>query len=348
VCWALTLLVAVLASRSWAQGTTSGSPEGVGAVAPAPTLAAVAPVRVVVSIPPLRGLVEPLLPPGSSVEVLIPPGVSEHGFEIAPAALAGVAKADLVVYVGLGLEPQLEKFVRERGGKTTGGGGDVVVFATVMGHKDDPGTDHSTHQHDEHGNCIITPGADPHLWLDPVACKSLVREVASRLIALRPLAGVELRDHPIRRAARAQMAALDGLDARFRAVVSAARKGSGPEAAEPTIVVAHDAYRLLGARYGLRTVAIAGLNAGEPKPADLARAIAEVRQRKLIAVFVEPQISPSAARRVAEATGATVLTLDPLGRGDYFATMNQNLLAIAQALGVDASLAAPRTEAKTR
>jgi len=316
--------------------TTAGSitvPQASAAIAPpelavtplaavAPS-AALAPLNVVVSIPPLRGLIEPLLPPGSRVEVLIPPGVSEHGFEIPPAALAAVVKADLVVQVGLGLEPRLEKFLRSSPAPARV----VVVFAQVMGHASDGG-DHATHSHDKDGNCIVSPGSDPHLWLDPIAAKSLVREVSSRIIELRPLAGVELRDHPTRKAARAQMAALDQLDAEYKGVVA--------RASTRMLVVGHDAYRLLAARYGLETVAIAGLSAGEPKPADLARAIAAVRDNKLPAVFIEPQISPRAAQRVAEATGAKVLTLDPLGAGDYFATMRQNLAAIAQGLGVRA------------
>src|SRR5262249_16988006 len=76
---------------------------------PSASAPAAAPIHAAVSIAPLRGLIEPLLPPGSKVELLVPAGVSEHGYEIPPARLASMAKADLLVYVGMGMEPQIDK-----------------------------------------------------------------------------------------------------------------------------------------------------------------------------------------------------------------------------------------------
>src|SRR5882724_10246857 len=66
------------------------------------------PLKVVVTIAPLKGLVEPLLPEGSTVTVLMQPGKSEHGYEFTPGDVAAMAKADLFVYVGLGLEGRIE------------------------------------------------------------------------------------------------------------------------------------------------------------------------------------------------------------------------------------------------
>lgn len=281
------------------------------------TLPAVAPVRAVVSIPPLRGLIEPLLPPGSTVEVLIPPGVSEHGYEIPPSRLAMVVQADLVVTVGLGLEPQVDKFLASapRGERRE------VVFAKAMNIKAD-GT-HAGHNHAE-GEACDHPQGDPHIWLDPQAAIVLVNEVSRQLIAARPLEGVALKDHPARIAARAQIQRLEQLDATYKATLAGAKGRS--------IVVAHDAYSWLAARYQLTTVAIKGLTAQEPKPADLARAIAVVREQKITTVFIEPQISARASQRVAEATGARVAILDPLGSGDYFRMMTDNLAALRAAL----------------
>ena len=67
-----------------------------------------------VSIPPLEGLVRPLLPADAEVKVLVPPGQTPHGFELAPSDVVTVANADVVVYVGLYLEPQLEKLLRNQ------------------------------------------------------------------------------------------------------------------------------------------------------------------------------------------------------------------------------------------
>lgn len=283
-----------------------------------PTAPIVAPLKVVVSIPPLKGLIEPLLPPGSTIDVLIPPGVSEHGYEIPPARLAAIAQADIVVTIGLSLEPQVDKFLA--GSSQKNATRRHVEFAKAMNitlsaevshdHVHGPDCDHGTN--------------DPHMWLDPQAAKVLVTEASRQLIALRPLKDVELKDHPIRIAARDLLARLDTLDASYKSTIDAAPS--------KTIVVAHDAYGWLANRYNLTTIAIKGITAQEPKPADLARAMQIVREQKISTVFIEPQISPKASQRVAEATGAKIAILDPLGSGDYFRMMTDNLAALKAAL----------------
>src|SRR5947209_8212964 len=72
------------------------------------------PLRAVVTIAPLGGLVRPLLPAGAELTVLMPPGRSEHGYEFSPADMALAGSCDLLVYVGLNLEPRLRAAVQGR------------------------------------------------------------------------------------------------------------------------------------------------------------------------------------------------------------------------------------------
>jgi len=289
-------------------------------------------LRAVVSIAPLKSLALDLLPAGSTVEVLIPPGVSEHGYEIPPARLADLARADLVVSVGLGLEPALDKFLREhpRAGRRE------VVFAKVVEDVVAPagGADEHNHDHAEPGHvhgpdCDHGP-ADPHLWLDPVLTQRLV-------LAVSGAADVLLRVRAPSPGAAAEWS--KALDTREEALLDRLRDLDTAHARRlaacprKTIVVAHDAWGWLAKRYGLQTVAIAGLNAGEPTPKAIADAAKAAREGKATAIFCEPQLSPAAAKRVAEATGLKLLTLDPLGQGDYFATMRRNLDALVEGLG---------------
>lgn len=304
------------------------------------------PIRVIVSIPPLKGLVTLLLEGlDSKVETLIPVGVSEHGYEIPASKLASLAKADIVVYVGRGLEPQVSKFLAEH----PKAGREVVKFADLItkdaGHKegdgdadqnaapedkkDDQASDHddSAENHTDDGHHHDHDN-DPHLWLDPHNVKKLipgVREAIERLLVARG----ELTD-----SARAQLNAtqektllrIDEIDAAYAKTLA--------KATDRTIVVAHDAYTLLAERYGLTTVAIAGLNASEPTMKDVRLAIEAVKEQGTKVVFVEPQLSRSAGDRVAKATGAKVLVLDPIGGEDWFATMSTNLDALSQGLGI--------------
>ena len=100
-----------------------------------------------------------------------------------------------------------------------------------------------------------------------------------------------------------------------------------------TIVVGHDAYGWLARRYSLNTIAIAGLNAQEPTNKAVQAAIAAIRQRGAKAVFVEPQLSQAAGKRIAERTKVPVLLLDPLGDGDWFRMMESNLESLKKGLG---------------
>lgn len=280
--------------------------------APAPAAAA---VRAVVSIPPLRGLIEPLLPPGSSVEVLIPPGVSEHGYEIPPAKLAALARADLVVHVGLGLEPQVLKFLagNPRPARLVVEAASIPAVA-ARSKTITPHVCEGDHDHDAH-----TLAADPHLWLDPQMARALVQHVAAELARQAP-------SPRLAAAAESLVQRIDLIDARYARAIR--------QAAQKTIVVAHDAYGWLAARYDLDVVAIAGLAGGEPKPDDIRDAIRAVREQRVAVVFAEPQLNPAAARRVAQGAGVRLGMLDPLGDGDWFKLMETNLAALRDGLGV--------------
>lgn len=292
----------------------------------------VRPLKAVVTIPPLRSLVEPMLPAGSTIEVLVPPGVSEHGYEIPPASLAELASADVVVMVGLGLEPKVERFLERRQRPSR----KVVVFADAAGiasakdAKAGADVDHAGHVHTEDGSCCDHGSVvDPHVWLDPVLVEKLVPAVAS---AVRSHLGDD-------------QAALDALAAAERstlarvAAVNVAYEATLASRARSTVIVGHDAWRRLASRYGFQTVAIAGLTATEPTPASLERAIEAAKEHSVPVIFLEPQLSRAGGERIARTTGLPVRMLDPLGGGDWFATMRANLTELAGALG-----ATPRGE----
>ncbi|MDP1663341.1 MAG: metal ABC transporter substrate-binding protein [Phycisphaerales bacterium] len=279
-----------------------------------------APLNVVVSIPPLKGLIEPLLPPGSTITVLIPPGVSEHGYEIPPRQLKEAINADLLVWIG-GMEPAVDKLAASnpRASRTDLKLADALKLHI---HAHDHGA--ADHDHADHH------GDDPHIWLDPAKAKEIVRAVADKVKLLRTDTDGK---HEADSAASALDFKLNTLDADFKSALAPAKVR--------TIVVGHDAFGWLAKRYDLKTVAISGLNASEPTPGDLQKAKEAVRANGLKAVFKEPQLSDAAAKRIADETGVKVLTLDPLGDGDYFKMMRANLAAIRTALGLQSRTDSP-------
>lgn len=290
-------------------------------------------VRAAVSIVPLQGLVAPIVAAANeglpaarepAVVPVIPPGQSEHGYEPPPSKLAALREVDLVVVVGFGLDAPIEKFLAQTPaapGRTRR----VIRFAEAAGLQEEEkhaythGAHDHAHEHGEHGDHAV----DPHLWLDPLLVVRLVDSVTAAIVeTVKSDAAAKTRVEKAGQELRARVLTMH--ESYATACAGFASK---------TIVVGHDAWRRLASRYGLETVAIADLNASEPTAKALERAVQTIREKKLTAVFVEPQLGERAGKRIAEAAGVKVRKLDPLGEGDWFAMMESNLSELKAALG---------------
>jgi zinc transport system substrate-binding protein len=315
----------------WAQPAVEG-----GGVAVA---AARKPIEAVVSIAPLKGLVEALLPAGSRVQVIIPPGVSEHGYETPPSMLRSVLGADLVVIVGRGIEPSIEKILlqnpRPARVQLT-----LSDFAVGVGEKDehkhsehnDDEHKHEEHKHGEeghvhddtceHGGHGAHGNMDPHVWLDPLVMK---RFVTSLDASLNP--GPASSAGPSARATEL-LARIDAVDVQYREMMA--------NATRKVCVVGHDAWSIVSSRYGFTALPIAGLHASEPTPTAIAAAVGAAREHGATMLLVEPQISDRVAKRVAASAKLELGKIDALGNGDWFAMMEANRASFARAFGVPA------------
>lgn len=290
---------------------------------------------VVVTVPPLKGLVEPLLPAGSHVSVLMKPGRSEHGYELTPEDLVRVARADVFVYVGLHLEARVERVLEKRGGPADR---PSICFAEVVGeqgahavdahdHEEQPGAeDHHDHEH--------TP--DPHLWLDPQLVKQLVPAIADRLARTLKAKGNWSEED-----ARALDARKDALIARVEGVDKAYRERL-EHVRSRSIITHHDAFSRTARRYNLQVAAVIRVGtSGESSPGDLAKVLSAARESGARAIFREPQFDAKAAERLAKQAGVRLLVLDPLGDGDWVGMMEHNLDALCEGLGEEKPAAAP-------
>ncbi|MBI1190055.1 MAG: hypothetical protein GC200_05165 [Tepidisphaera sp.] len=318
-----------------AMGQQPGSvPVMPGAHAPAGPGAAIPGVRgpalrVAVSIAPLEGLVKPLLPEGSSVTVLVPPGRSEHGYEFTPAELAALAQADLVVYVGLNLEPKVAAIIERHDSP----GQRVVCFAEAAGIRDEAGGagregpgGHAHEGHEGHGGEEEDGRIDPHLWLDPSLCEKLVPSVAAQVKA--GLAAKGAGD-----AAGTVDAAAAAMEAKIRETDEAWRAALAPFAGR-AIVTHHDAFSRPAERYGLKVAAVVRpIETADPSPAQLVGVIEAIRREHVLTLFVEPQFNAKAAERIGQAAQINIAKLDPLGDGDWFKMMKGNLEALTNGLG---------------
>lgn len=274
-------------------------------------------VRIVVTIPPLMWAVEGLAPQGAEVNLIVPAGASPHGYELTPSQSALIAGADIVVMVGLGMEPQVEAALAAHSQENRL----VVRFEEVLG-----ADEHLEDAHDHGGDHDHGHGGDPHAWLDPVLMGRFVEMLGEEI---RSVSGESGRPGEI--SSRA-----GELQGECAAIDSAYREGLA-RCVSKTIVAQHNAYSYLAHRYGLAVESVihgaGGGHGGEASPGEIASAVRAIKDSGVRAVFVERQMQDGSARRVAEAAGVEVLVLDPLGDGDWPEMMRENLGALVEGLG---------------
>jgi zinc transport system substrate-binding protein len=137
---------------------------------------------VVAAFYPLAFVAEQVGGPHVQVTNLTPAGAEPHDLELSPDDVEAVKDAGLVLLMGHGFQPQLERAARTSNG-------------TSLSLLDTPGID-------RHGN-------DPHVWLDPLRYAQLVRVIGKALDAESAAARLVARLRELDREFRAGLAHCD-------------------------------------------------------------------------------------------------------------------------------------------
>jgi zinc transport system substrate-binding protein len=152
-----------------------------------------------------------------------------------------------------------------------------------------------------------------------------VREIEKALSAARP-AGA----HAFRRNADAFVSRLSALAAEFEAAAKTFRRRN--------IVTFHNVFDYLARDLGLTVVGEIETAPGqEPSAGEIRKLSRTIRERKVPAVFSEPQYSPKLAEALAREAGVPVRVLDPVATGSptltaYEDAMRRNLATLKEAL----------------
>lgn len=275
-------------------------------------------LSVVASFYPLEWLAGRLGGDDAAVTGLTPPGTEPHDLVLDPRSREAIDDADVVLYLGLSYQPDIERAVEQLS--------DDVRQVDVLSA---PGVDLLSAPGDL-GKEPLDGDLDPHVWLDPVRMSALAEQAADALVAARP---------PLRAAVTERLADLQGdlttLDEQLTAALA--------DCERRTIVTSHAAFGYLADRYDLDQIAIAGLDPDdEPDPATLSEIATDARGAGVTTVFFEEALPPDLARTVAAEIGAETdllgaLEFDPaaaVGSGeDYLTVMSRNGQALSQGLG---------------
>jgi manganese/zinc/iron transport system substrate-binding protein len=278
-----------------------------------------APARVVASVGMVGDVAAELAGACAQVDTLMGPGVDPHGYRATASDVREIQEADLVLYVGLGLEARLGEVLERLSARTR---------VVAVGDEAVPVAERRTGE----GGTV-----DPHTWMDPDLWRSVAARIATALAEVVPTA---CTDELAVRAA-AYDALLIDLD-----VWAAATIASVPERAR-VLVTAHDAFEYFGRAYGLEVVGLQGLSTvAEASLADVRATADLIAERGVPAVFVESTINPRTIESVRVAVrdrGADValggeLFSDAFGsagtpEGTYVGMILHNAATVATALG---------------
>lgn len=247
---------------------------------------------VVVSSYPLEFIAAAVGGEAAAVTNLVPAGAEPHDFELSPADVATMERADLVINVG-GFQPAVDSATAEIEGTI-----DLAAHLDLQ-------------SRDGH--------LDPHFWLDPGRMVLAAEQIAAALTDAAP-------------DAREQFAAnLTAVTGELTELDSAFRQGLGG-CTYDTFVTGHAAFGYLADSYGLTEIAIAGIDPEtEPSPAALAQTREEVGALGLPAIFAEPG-DTKVAEVLAEELGIESEILHPVEAvapgEDYISLMYSNLAAL--------------------
>ena len=249
------------------------------------------------------------------VEALSDPRHDPHTRELLPRQLGVLKDAALVVRVGLDHEPWLRRAVAAAGAR----GRDLDLSrAVAILDADTPRLRANARPH-------LHAYGNPHYWLDPENARPITARIAETLAELRPDAATAFATNRARFLTR-----LDAALARWRAQLA--------PFAGARLVVVHDTWSYFARRFELVVAGAVEEQPGvPPSPAHLGRLIERMRSANVRAVVAEPGAAPAVLRRLAEATGARVVTLassvgaEPEAR-DYIALFDLNVARLATAL----------------
>lgn len=260
-----------------------------------------------VSIFPIYDLVRRVAGPDADVTLLLQPGHNEHSFDPTPKDIETASKSKLGVMIGLGLDPWMEKLMKDAAPSARIlKVGDRVPTLTIkedpIGADDHEHDDDHDHGHDDHEH--EGKGAqDPHVWLDPQRAQLIVRAVAEELGRVDAPHAIAYRERATE--VDTSLVALDKeAEERLKPLK---RRG---------FVTFHGSFGYFAERYKLSILAVIEPFPGsQPTGEYVSKVLTVIKEKKVPALFSEPQLDPRPAKVLAEEAKIPLGVLDPVGGG---------------------------------
>jgi len=230
---------------------------------------------VVVSIKPLALILDDLAGEWLDVQMLLGENQEPHHVALSVSQRKKLGSAELLVWVGPGMESFLEKPVSQLNPK------DIVSLQSIA-----------------HGAGVDLLEHDHHYWLQPILVEGLYKVLGDTLAARYPDKKAIIENRLV--------AVLRDWD-----VLTSSISSRFAEANSAAVIVDHQAYSYFAGYFG---VDIAGALVDESGVAEGAKTLARLSQLSNVSCVVVEQFPPTRrARKMAGALGVPLVAIDPLG-----------------------------------
>ncbi|MFI4956287.1 MAG: zinc ABC transporter substrate-binding protein [Gammaproteobacteria bacterium] len=251
---------------------------------------------VVVSIMPLYHIAQAVMGKLGSPVLLVPQGASEHAYALKPSQYEAIKNADVVMWIGPGLETYLVDALEVVPPKKQL----ILINEPAMIRYELRGAGgHDT---------------DPHLWLDPLNAMTAAKQLSKRLSDIDP-------EHE-----KLYKRQTDAFITEIAALNTQLAQKLGPVQSVPYIDY-HDAFQYFEKRYGLRRLESISHNPHVPLSATRWIEVGLLLKSEHIrCIFSEPENQTDLLRQLAADHGAKIGTLNPLGAQEPAGTAGYSAL----------------------
>ena len=266
-------------------------------------------IKVVTSIKPIHSLASYLMDGVGKPDLIVDGFNSPHGFSMKPSHAKMLQNADLIFWIGEDLESFLEKPLNSIAKKA-----EKIELIEIKGlnvlkfrernifdehdhdnhddhaKKEDDHDDHEGHGHGEY---------DPHVWLDPINAKVILKEMTEHLIENDSKNASTYKSNLDKALKDIDKLTMDVMTELNQSVAS---------------IVFHDAYQYFEKRFNVNILGAFTVNTDVMPGAEQLAQIREIIEHdKVSCVFSEPQFNPDIIKAVAKDMNIKTGVIDPLG-----------------------------------
>jgi len=263
------------------------------------------------------------------VESIYPPGADMHTFEPTQKEMVNIAKGDLFIYSNKEMDPVAKKIAGSINNK------DLKLALTANFTHDDLVVNHEheheghDHDHEADGHNHEEGSEDPHVWLDPVLNKKMVKSIKDDLVKKDPQHKTYYENNY-----KQVVDDLNDINQSLTKVTEHPKRD--------TVVISHDSIGYLANRYGFKQEGVSGMNNEEPSQRDLMNIVNNIKQTKQPYVLYEQNISSKVTDVIQKESNSTPLSfhnMATLSKEEskesnitYQSLMKQNIKSLDKAL----------------